>query len=149
MTSSFSVTVTIAADPNVVCKFAAGYNECMAEVSRYMTAQESIDAHVKARILSHLASSCQTTNFQSANIGFYSCPTLERTPNGGRTGPLPGYFMQAPQTLMPLRAPANIVPVSQTEMPNGQNLAPPINEMSTSSAIQLRKSLWRPWKSTR
>lgn len=84
----FVVLVAIVTDLNVLFKYRAGYEECPEEVARYMNSQHSIDEHVKARILSHLASNCRTTNLQDTNLGCFSSAAVEGIANGGRTGPL-------------------------------------------------------------
>ena len=128
----------------------------MAEISRYMTTQNSIDAHMKARILSHLASSCRAASSEGSSIGCYNSPTLARATNGGRVQPkLEGhyphghlsYIVHAPPTLVPVQVPAQLVPIFQGEFSNYQNISPHCSQGSvvTSTALQLRDPLWRPW----
>ncbi|XP_064137120.1 transcription factor HES-4 isoform X1 [Loxodonta africana] len=50
------VTAALHADPAVLGKYRAGFNECLAEVSRFLAGCEGVPADVRSRLLSHLAS---------------------------------------------------------------------------------------------
>uniref|UniRef100_A0A8C5V344 Hes family bHLH transcription factor 4 n=1 Tax=Microcebus murinus TaxID=30608 RepID=A0A8C5V344_MICMU len=50
------VTAALSADPAVLGKYRAGFNECLAEVSRFLTGCEGVSADVRSRLLGHLAS---------------------------------------------------------------------------------------------
>lgn len=41
-----------------MARYRAGYNECASEVSRYLMSLDGLDAQVRARLLSHLATYC-------------------------------------------------------------------------------------------
>lgn len=49
------MALAVAADPGVVTKYRAGFNECAEEVSRYMGTLDGIESPVKQRLLNHLA----------------------------------------------------------------------------------------------
>lgn len=49
------MALSIAADPLVVTKYRAGFNECAQEVSRYVNSVDEMDSAVKHRLLNHLA----------------------------------------------------------------------------------------------
>lgn len=45
----------LSADPAVLGKYRAGFNECLAEVNRFLASCEGVPADVRFRLLSHLA----------------------------------------------------------------------------------------------
>ncbi|KAG8505515.1 Transcription factor HES-4 [Galemys pyrenaicus] len=45
----------LSADPAVLGKYRAGFNECLAEVDRFLAGCEGVPADVRARLLGHLA----------------------------------------------------------------------------------------------
>uniref|UniRef100_A0A2K6GFH6 Hes family bHLH transcription factor 4 n=1 Tax=Propithecus coquereli TaxID=379532 RepID=A0A2K6GFH6_PROCO len=49
------VTAALSADPAVLGKYRAGFNECLAEVSRFLAGCEGVPADVRSRLLGHLA----------------------------------------------------------------------------------------------
>ncbi|XP_077007750.1 transcription factor HES-4 [Tamandua tetradactyla] len=49
------VTAALNADPAVLGKYRAGFNECLAEVSRFLAGCEGVPADVRSRLLGHLA----------------------------------------------------------------------------------------------
>ncbi|KAM9242743.1 transcription factor HES-4 [Dugong dugon] len=50
------VTAALSADPAVLGKYRAGFNECLAEVSRFLASCEGVPVDVRSRLLGHLAS---------------------------------------------------------------------------------------------
>ncbi|XP_072888409.1 hairy-related 9 isoform X2 [Hemitrygon akajei] len=46
----------LTADPTVLGKYRAGFNECMNEVTRFLSTCEGVNADVRSRLLSHLSS---------------------------------------------------------------------------------------------
>ncbi|XP_069771398.1 hairy-related 9 isoform X2 [Narcine bancroftii] len=46
----------LTADPTVLGKYRAGFNECMNEVTRFLSSCEGVNADVRSRLLSHLSS---------------------------------------------------------------------------------------------
>uniref|UniRef100_A0A8D0NH13 Transcription factor HES-4 n=1 Tax=Sus scrofa TaxID=9823 RepID=A0A8D0NH13_PIG len=49
------VTAALSADPAVLGKYRAGFNECLAEVNRFLVGCEGVPADVRSRLLGHLA----------------------------------------------------------------------------------------------
>ncbi|XP_066230845.1 transcription factor HES-4 isoform X1 [Saccopteryx leptura] len=49
------VTAALSSDPTVLGKYRAGFNECLAEVNRFLAGCEGIPADVRSRLLGHLA----------------------------------------------------------------------------------------------
>ncbi|KAF6109028.1 hes family bHLH transcription factor 4 [Phyllostomus discolor] len=49
------VTAALSADPAVLGKYRAGFNECLAEVNRFLAGCEDVPADVRSRLLGHLA----------------------------------------------------------------------------------------------
>ncbi|CAN9516218.1 unnamed protein product [Ophioblennius macclurei] len=45
----------LSADATVLSKYRAGFNECMNEVTRFLSTSEGVNAEVRARLLSHLS----------------------------------------------------------------------------------------------
>ncbi|XP_006871763.1 PREDICTED: transcription factor HES-4 isoform X2 [Chrysochloris asiatica] len=122
------VTAALSADPAVLGKYRAGFNECLAEVSRFLDGCEGVPADVHSRLLGHLASclgqlgsSCRpaplTTAVEaSASEVYTSCPLLPAT-----DGPL--------SLLRPAPVP-------------GLTRAPPAAPISGPHS---RDAPWRPW----
>lgn len=50
------MTAALTADPTVLGKYRAGFNECMNEVTRFLSTCEGVNADVRSRLLSHLSS---------------------------------------------------------------------------------------------
>lgn len=48
-------TAALSADPSVLGKYRAGFNECMNEVTRFLSTCEGVNADVRARLLGHLS----------------------------------------------------------------------------------------------
>lgn len=42
-------------DPSILSKYRAGFNECVGEVTRFLSSCEGVDTEVRTRLLSHLA----------------------------------------------------------------------------------------------
>ncbi|KAK2502255.1 hypothetical protein MC885_020799 [Smutsia gigantea] len=49
------VTAALSADPAVLGKYRAGFNECLAEVNRFLAGCEGVPDDVRSRLLGHLA----------------------------------------------------------------------------------------------
>nr|AEW42997.1 Hes4 [Nematostella vectensis] len=47
-------------DPTSLAKYRAGYNECAAEVTRFLLSSENVSDQLRTQLLSHLASRCYT-----------------------------------------------------------------------------------------
>ncbi|KAM6442447.1 transcription factor HES-1 isoform 3-T3 [Liasis olivaceus] len=50
------MTAALNTDPTVLCKYRAGFNECMNEVTRFLSTCEGVNTEVRNRLLGHLAS---------------------------------------------------------------------------------------------
>lgn len=49
------MSAALSSDPTVLGKYRAGFNECMNEVTRFLSTCEGVTADVRARLLSHLS----------------------------------------------------------------------------------------------
>nr|O57337.1 RecName: Full=Transcription factor HES-1; AltName: Full=C-HAIRY1; AltName: Full=Hairy and enhancer of split 1 [Gallus gallus]AAB88691.1 c-hairy1 [Gallus gallus] len=49
------MAAALSADPSVLGKYRAGFNECMNEVTRFLSTCEGVNADVRARLLGHLS----------------------------------------------------------------------------------------------
>ncbi|NXD10928.1 HES1 factor, partial [Nothocercus nigrocapillus] len=49
------MTAALSADPTVLGKYRAGFNECMNEVTRFLSTCEGVTADVRGRLLGHLS----------------------------------------------------------------------------------------------
>ncbi|XP_054858062.1 transcription factor HES-4 [Eublepharis macularius] len=49
------MTAALTADPTVLGKYRAGFNECMNEVTRFLSTCEGVNTDVRSRLLSHLS----------------------------------------------------------------------------------------------
>nr|XP_061794913.1 transcription factor HES-1-like [Nerophis lumbriciformis] len=119
------VTVAVGGDPCVLGKYRAGFNECVVEVSRYLSACDEVNSEARSRLLGHLAARVSQMNaaafYRSGQSGI-PAPRLAgksvSAPDGRLAFPLPG------AALAPLSAQSYISPG-----------APPLAS----------DSVWRPW----
>ncbi|XP_007943588.1 transcription factor HES-4 [Orycteropus afer afer] len=110
------VTAALTADPVVLGKYRAGFNECLAEVSRFLAGCEGVPADVRSRLLGHLAaclsqlgSSCRPTPPTSAAeapaaevyAGCPLLPALDSPLSLLRPGPVPGLTRAPPAAPRP------------------------------------------------
>ncbi|XP_035596704.1 transcription factor HES-4-B-like isoform X1 [Oncorhynchus keta] len=51
------MTAALSADNTVLSKYRAGFNECMNEVTRFLSTSEGVNTEVKSRLLNHLSGS--------------------------------------------------------------------------------------------
>ena len=51
-----SLPAALSADATVMSKYRAGFNECMNEVTRFLSTSEGVNAEVRSRLLGHLSS---------------------------------------------------------------------------------------------
>ncbi|XP_070610292.1 transcription factor HES-1 [Erythrolamprus reginae] len=49
------MAVALHTDPSALCKYRAGFNECLTEVTRFLSSCEAVNAEVRHRLLGHLA----------------------------------------------------------------------------------------------
>lgn len=52
----FVLLAALSADATVLSKYRAGFNECMNEVTRFLSTSEGVNAEVRSRLLNHLSS---------------------------------------------------------------------------------------------
>ncbi|KAK2706466.1 hypothetical protein QYM36_016492 [Artemia franciscana] len=62
------VALNIAANPTIVSKYRAGFNECANEVSRFLGRSDDVDIMMKQRLLGHLAACLAGLNQQSVSV---------------------------------------------------------------------------------
>ncbi|XP_068427206.1 transcription factor HES-1-B-like [Clinocottus analis] len=62
------MTAAVNTDPSVLGKYRAGFSECVGEVTRFLSTCEGLNAEVRTRLLSHLASSVTQIN----SVNFYT-----------------------------------------------------------------------------
>ncbi|XP_041378278.1 transcription factor HES-1-like [Gigantopelta aegis] len=72
-------------DPTHHSKYQVGFNECVQEVSKYLTSQDICDVDIKARLLNHLANCI--TGFDSSGISSMS-PTPISSPESTTFSPM-------------------------------------------------------------
>ncbi|XP_006886018.1 PREDICTED: transcription factor HES-4 [Elephantulus edwardii] len=137
------VTAALSADPAVLGKYRAGFNECLAEVSRFLAGCEGVPTDVRSRLLGHLAaclgqlgSSCRpapvTPAAETPASEVYSgCPLLPALDSA-----LPLLHSGAPFSLLPAFTNSGLTPVA------GLTRAPP---PAPRPGMQSREAPWRPW----
>lgn len=145
-------------DPSILGKYRAGFNECVGEVTRFMSTCEGVDIEVRTRLLSHLAV-CVT---QINAVNFYG-PHLSTLGLGQASTQIPaaslpqmlcksGSAMHVSPEAMKLYGGFQVVPTPDGQFAflvpsaalaplSSQNshhmspVAPPVNS----------DSVWRPW----
>uniref|UniRef100_A0ABI8AI57 Hes family bHLH transcription factor 4 n=1 Tax=Felis catus TaxID=9685 RepID=A0ABI8AI57_FELCA len=73
------VTAALGADPAVLGKYRAGFNECLAEVNRFLAGCEGVPADVRSRLLGHLAACLRQLGPSRRPVPpaqVYGCPPL-------------------------------------------------------------------------
>ncbi|XP_051554195.1 transcription factor HES-1-like [Myxocyprinus asiaticus] len=138
-------------------KYRAGFNECIHEVTRFMSTHESVDTEVKNRLLSHLVGYVSHLDIMSCPPQHHlrSCaskPGFEPPPVSHTNGPL---FIWPPETLK-LHCGLQFVPSSDGTfsllIPGSSSigLTGPHNgapQAGVSSDMQMNSPdlIWRPW----
>lgn len=61
-----SSTAAVNTDSSILGKYRAGFNECVGEVTRFLSTCEGVDTEVRTRLLSHLA--LCVTQINAANV---------------------------------------------------------------------------------
>ncbi|XP_040313764.1 transcription factor HES-4 isoform X1 [Herpailurus yagouaroundi] len=120
------VTAALGADPAVLGKYRAGFNECLAEVNRFLAGCEGVPADVRSRLLGHLAACLRQLGPSRRPVPpaqVYGCPPLAAF--DGPFFPLP-----RPGSVLALRLPPGLT---------GAPLAAP------RAGLQGRGAPWRPW----
>lgn len=78
------LTTALAADPTVMGKYRAGFNECMNEVTRFLSTCEGVNADIRSRLLGHL-SGCLG---HMAAVNYSQAPPGVNSPAGHLAQPL-------------------------------------------------------------
>uniref|UniRef100_UPI004038E30F transcription factor HES-4-like isoform X2 n=1 Tax=Callospermophilus lateralis TaxID=76772 RepID=UPI004038E30F len=130
----FQVTAALSSDPAVLGKYRAGFNECLAEVTRFLAGCEGVPAKVRSRLLGHLAacllqlgSSRRSASLPAAADKPESEVYAGRPPRRSFDGPFP--LLHPGAVFAPL-------------LPPRLTLAPPTTPRMGS---QGRSGPWRPW----
>uniref|UniRef100_A0A8C0PYW1 Orange domain-containing protein n=1 Tax=Canis lupus familiaris TaxID=9615 RepID=A0A8C0PYW1_CANLF len=122
------VTAALSADPAVLGKYRAGFNECLAEVNRFLAGCEGVPAEVRSRLLGHLA----------------AC--LGQLGPSRRPAPAPpAAEARAPEVYTacpPLPAFDGPFPLLALRLPPGLTGTPPTVPRA---GLQNRGAPWRPW----
>eukprot|EP00062_Callorhinchus_milii_P020868 gi/632976988/ref/XP_007905098.1/ PREDICTED: transcription factor HES-4-like isoform X1 [Callorhinchus milii] len=91
------MTAALTADPTVMGKYRAGFNECMNEVTRFLSTCEGVNADIRSRLLGHL-SSCLG---HMVAINYPQPPAVNSPPGPG------GHLAQPLHVQLPASVPLN------------------------------------------
>ncbi|KAK9401566.1 transcription factor HES-1 [Crotalus adamanteus] len=91
------MTAALNTDPSVLCKYRAGFNECMNEVTRFLSSCEGVNTEVRNRLLGHLAGCL--SQISALNYPAPQSAALPPTP-----GAQPGASLGQPLVQMPAGA---------------------------------------------
>lgn len=138
-------------------EYRAGFCECINEVIRFLSTREGVDAEVKTRLLSHLASCV-------SQIDFISChPQHHLRARTSKTGFEPPAMTQlhAPLFILPSDASklhksfhfvplrdgtfSFCIPSSSSISLTGRHNGAPLSGVSPSAQVNAQDCLWRPW----
>ncbi|XP_004705564.1 transcription factor HES-4 [Echinops telfairi] len=136
------VTAALGADPAVLGKYRAGFNECLAEVNRFLADCEGVPADVRSRLLSHLA----------ACLGQLGSSYRQTPPTLAAEAPAPEVYagcpplpaLDVPLPLLPRGAAFALLPAfassAPTQVPGVTRAAP-----AAAPRPQDQDAPWRPW----
>lgn len=112
------MTAALNTDPSVLGKYRAGFNECMTEVTRFLSTCEGVNAEVRTRLLSHLANCMAQISTMSGGYpqGHHHGPAGMMPPP---PPPPPSHYAQA----IPTGAPGGQVPVASNASGGGAGAA--------------------------
>uniref|UniRef100_A0A3Q3KKE2 Hairy-related 9 n=1 Tax=Monopterus albus TaxID=43700 RepID=A0A3Q3KKE2_MONAL len=158
------MSAALSADATVLSKYRAGFNECMNEVTRFLSTSEGVNTEVRSRLLNHL-SSCMSQmmsmNYSPAEAvspkvfgGFQLVPATD----GQFAFLIPNpAFASSTAPVIPLYANAG-VPVAVNTSPVHSSSAPtaasPVHGMTSfsgwsqaivSTGWESNEPVWRPW----
>ncbi|XP_056639364.1 transcription factor HES-4-B-like [Diorhabda sublineata] len=118
------LAMAMASDPTVLRKFKTGFNECAAEIDRYMNQSDSVDNSMKLRVVNHLQKCIggieQVAQFSFGNVSFVSGSSTSQI--GSNTGDQNNNpRIQIPQgiQLIPSRLPSGELALL---VPNSRNI---------------------------
>ncbi|XP_034875992.1 transcription factor HES-4 isoform X1 [Mirounga leonina] len=128
------VTAALSADPAVLGKYRAGFNECLAEVNRFLAGCEGVPADVRSRLLGHLA----------ACLGQLGPSRRPAPPSPAAEARAPELYAGCPPLLafdrpLPLLRPGSAFAL---RLPPGLTGEPP---NAPRAGLQNRGAPWRPW----
>ncbi|XP_077204082.1 transcription factor HES-1 [Paroedura picta] len=164
------MTAALNADPSVLGKYRAGFNECMTEVTRFLSSCEGVTTDVRTRLLGHLAgcmSHIHAANYPAGPPGASFGQPSGQLPaaNGGACklggSPADGAQVCAGFQLVPapdgqfafLIPSTSLAPRGGAVIPLyahgglGSGLPPPAASPAAASApsVPADSSVWRPW----
>ncbi|AWP09534.1 BHLH-WRPW transcription factor [Scophthalmus maximus] len=161
--------VQMSADATVLGKYRAGFNECMNEVTRFLSTSEGVNTEVRSRLLSHLSScmgqmmsmnypqqvpSQQAHLAQPLHVQLPSTLPISGAPIGSKLSPAEavspkvfGGFQLVPASdghpVHGSSAPTAASPVhGMTSFSGGSHAVSPVG---VSTGSESSEPVWRPW----
>ncbi|XP_046519005.1 transcription factor HES-4 [Equus quagga] len=128
------VTAALSADPTVLGKYRAGFNECLAEVNRFLAGCDGVPADVRSRLLCHLAACL-------GQLGPSRCPA---PPPAAAEAPAPEVYAGRP----PLPAFDGSFPLLRPGAAFALPLLPGLTgapPAAPGAVLQGQGAPWRPW----
>uniref|UniRef100_A0A8C0FS96 Hes family bHLH transcription factor 4 n=1 Tax=Bubo bubo TaxID=30461 RepID=A0A8C0FS96_BUBBB len=163
------MTAALSADPTVLGKYRAGFNECMNEVTRFLSTCEGVNTDVRTRLLSHLSAClaagavpvpCKLNPAEALSPKVYGGFQLVPATDGQFAFLIPNpAFPPSSGPVIPLYANAN-VPVSAGSGSGNAAATPsasPVQGLTSfggsivpasqagSPIAERSESVWRPW----
>ena len=145
------------ADPHMLLKYRAGYSACVAEVSKNVIGDDSLEPDVKTQILSHLTG-CHASQRGAGDITIQSPARYPSSVHYESTSDL---SVKEQRRLLPkdttnshashrvLSSPGTIplhyVPVLGTDSGTSSGLYHALVPSVSSPGLHLTDPLWRPW----
>lgn len=86
---AFVFSAAMSADPNVISKYRAGFNECAAEISRYLDTVNGGSPELKARVMNYLANSMAQFPVIPVYQGMVPSAYVQLQQHSGYLNPLP------------------------------------------------------------
>lgn len=128
------VTAALSSDPAILGKYRAGFNECLAEVTRFLAGCEGVPAEVRSRLLGHLAACLLQLGFSRRPA---SLPAAPEDPASEAYAARP--LLRSIDGHFPLLRPrATFAPLLQPELT-------PAPVATPRAGPQGRGGPWRPW----
>ncbi|XP_069466168.1 transcription factor HES-4 [Ambystoma mexicanum] len=155
------MTAALSADPTVLGKYRAGFNECMNEVTRFLSTCEGVNTEVRTRLLGHLSGclggmpamnyaqhvqpgpgACKLNSPESPKVygGFQLVPATD-----GQFAfliPSPGPVLQPLCAISSGQQP----PSAGQGLPSFGHKLPPVSQALSPRGLSTGpESVWRPW----
>lgn len=115
--SPLLLAAALSADPTVLGKYRAGFNECMNEVTRFLSTCEGVNTEVRSRLLGHLS----TCLGQIVAMN-YPPPPPPPQANSGQ----PAHLAQPLHIQLPGQAAAPGIMAGACKLNPGENLSPKV-----------------------